>query len=61
MDPQTLPSVLSHSAEAKTGEEREIDLAEIVGLPDFDVSNLFLYRLGELLMRLGSSKSEAYE
>lgn len=42
VDPQTLPSVLSYSSEAKTqgqeGKEREVDLAEIVGLPDFDVS-----------------------
>lgn len=37
MDPQTLPAILSTSAGAQPKDEkREVDLAEIIGLPDFD-------------------------
>lgn len=36
VDPATLPKVVDKKKE--DGEQRRIDLAEIIGLPDFDVS-----------------------
>lgn len=38
MDPQTLPQVLHKEVSGEKEQEREISLAEIIGLPDFDVS-----------------------
>ena len=37
MDPNTLPQTISKAASREKTEAR-IDLAEIIGLPDFDVS-----------------------
>jgi L-lactate dehydrogenase (cytochrome) len=37
VDPQTLPQVLNKDLSGERREEREITLAEIIGLPDFDV------------------------
>ena len=39
MDPATLPEMAPPTNTKKTeGEERRIELSEIIGLPDFDVS-----------------------
>jgi ornithine cyclodeaminase/alanine dehydrogenase-like protein (mu-crystallin family) len=38
VDPQTLPKVLHKEISGEKEQEREISLAEIIGLPDFDVS-----------------------
>jgi L-lactate dehydrogenase (cytochrome) len=39
VDPQTLPAVLSTSAGAQPkNKAKEVDLAEIIGLPDFDAA-----------------------
>jgi hypothetical protein len=38
VDPQTLPQVLHKEISGEKEQEREISLAEIIGLPDFDVS-----------------------
>ncbi|WVF66938.1 hypothetical protein IAT40_001681 [Kwoniella sp. CBS 6097] len=36
VDPATLPKMISKAASGEEGKERKIDLAEIIGLPDFD-------------------------
>ena len=38
VDPQTLPAVLSTTSSAPRASDREVDLAEIIGLPDFDAA-----------------------
>ena len=38
VDPATMPEMVSPKAAGETKEERKIELSEIIGLPDFDVS-----------------------
>jgi L-lactate dehydrogenase (cytochrome) len=37
VDPATLPEVVTKQITSDEGEEKKIDLGEIIGLPDFDV------------------------
>jgi hypothetical protein len=37
VDPATLPEVVTKQVTDDEGEEKKIDLGEIIGLPDFDV------------------------
>jgi hypothetical protein len=37
VDPATLPEVVTKQVTNDEGEEKKIDLGEIIGLPDFDV------------------------
>jgi hypothetical protein len=57
--------VLSYGAGSKTqgeeGKEREIDLAEIVGLPDFDVSHMVSTQHGSNSDGAGSGQGEVDE
>lgn len=39
VDPATLPEMVSPKAARESKEERKIELSEIIGLPDFDVSH----------------------
>lgn len=49
MDPATLPEMGPPTRTKETeGEERRIELSEIIGLPDFDVSSIQARPLGRL-------------